>query len=268
MPVDLSRFRAVLLDLDGTLCHDQHALPHAVDAVRRLQEMGKIIGVISNSGAGPLRVQMRLHAAAIEVDAARIYTAAAHTADHLLQSFDPVQLGRRPRIFNLSTESIQEMLTGKVDWVTTGGEPCDAIAAAAPTSPYCTLDRMRIALQLARGGAMLVGLCADRVFPSGRGIEFGSGSLTSMLAYAANITPTYCGKPQPGFFLDFCRHLEVTPGECLLIGDNLEADIAGGMRVGIQGVLTLTGVTRRRDLLQLPDELRPLDVIDDLGGLF
>ena len=46
----------------------------------------------------------------------------------------------------------------------------------------------------------LVGICADRVYPSPRGIEFGSGALTMMLAYAADVTPVFTGKPERVFF--------------------------------------------------------------------
>lgn len=255
------------MDLDGTLCHDNDALPGAVDFVRTMQQAGKIVGVISNSGSGPLRVQMRLHGMGISVDASRIYTAAAHTADYVLEHFSESRLKRRGRLFNLSTSAVQEMLDGKVNWVSTGGEPCDGVLVAAPTSQYWSVDRQRIALQLARNGASLIGLCADRVFPSARGIEFGSGCITTMLAYAANTTPIFCGKPQPNFFLDFCRHLEVAPHECVLIGDNLEADIVGGEAVGIRGIITLTGVTRRRDLLNIDKTKAPLEVIEDLSVL-
>jgi ribonucleotide monophosphatase NagD (HAD superfamily) len=50
----------------------------------------------------------------------------------------------------------------------------------------------------------------------------------------------------------------------VLFGDNLEADIAGGAAVGIAGVLTLTGVSRRRDIAAVPEHLRPVEVVEDL----
>jgi ribonucleotide monophosphatase NagD (HAD superfamily) len=285
MPFDFSPYPAVLLDLDGTLCHDDHPLPGAADLVRTLGAMGKKVGVISNSGSGPLRVQMRLHAMNVEVDSALIYTAAAHAADTIVEMFPrrldetsmqmkrPAEMPRdtrraRPRVFNLATDSIGEMLDGMVDWVTGGGEPCDCILVAAPTAGRYTQDAMRIALQLARnGGAAIVGLCADRVYPSRRGLEFGSGALAAMLAYAANREPIFCGKPQPQFFLHLCRRLNVRPEQCLLVGDNLEADIAGGRAVGMDGVLVLSGVSRRRDASLVPEGHRPVAIIDDLTQL-
>lgn len=268
MPLDLSPYSAVLLDLDGTLCHDDHPLPGAVEFVRRLRSAGKTLGVISNSGSGPLRVQLRLHSMNISVDSANIYTCASHAADTVLELFAPDRVGdRRPRVFNLATDSVGEMLDGRVDWVHTGGEPCDCILVAGPVAGRYSEVAMRAALQLARNGAAIVGLCADRVFPSRRGLEFGAGSLTAMLAYAANREPIFCGKPQPQFLLHLCQRLGVEPARCLLIGDNLEADIAGGRAVGMSGVLTLTGVSRRADLAAIPADLRPIAVVEDLGEI-
>lgn len=268
MKPDYSRYDAILLDLDGTLCHDDHPVPGAVEFVARLHAAGKVVGVISNSGSGPLRVQMRLHAMNIEIDAARIYTAAAHAADTVLETWSPERLGgRRARAFNVATESIHEMLDGRVDWVQHAGEPCDCVLVASPTSGRYTEAAWRTALHLARDGADIVALCADRVFPSRRGLEFGAGAAAALLAYAANREPVFCGKPQPAFFLHVCQRLGVAPGRCLLVGDNLESDIAGGRRVGMDGALVLTGVTRRRDAVHLPEAQRPVTVADDLIAL-
>lgn len=269
MTLDLAPYAAVLLDLDGTLCHDDHPLPGAVELVRHLHATGKTVGVISNSGSGPLRAQMRLHAMNIEIDSSHIYTCASHAADTVLEMFPPRAIGvPRPRVFNLGTDSIAEMLDGKVDWVQTVGEPCDCILVAGPSVGRYSEAGMRTALQLARDGATIIGLCADRVFPSRRGLEFGAGSLTAMLAYAANRQPVFCGKPQPEFFLHLCRRLNLRPETCLLIGDNLEADIAGGRAVGMNGVLTLTGASRRGDVLSMPAERRPVAIVEDLREIF
>ncbi len=203
---------------------------------------------------------MRLERMGVTVAPDQIYTAAAAAADYVLRRHAP-----RPRVWNLATEGVHDMLDGLVDWVGTGGEPCHAIIIGAPSNVYATDERQRIALQLARKGAELVGICADRVYPSPRGIEFGSGALSVMLGYASGSEPVFCGKPQPVFFSNLCQRLGVEPGDCVLIGDNQEADIMGAKRMGMSTILTLTGVTRRRDLLALPAESQPDRIVDDLS---
>src|SRR5205809_7917142 len=118
-----------------------------------------------------------------------------------------------------------------------------------------------------RGWADLICVCADRVYPSPRVIEFGSGAFCAFLAYAADVTPFYCGKPQPVFFQNLCHKLHAQPQNCLLIGDNLESDIAGGKRQGMKTILTLTGVTTDAQAKTLGDDRRPDWVIDDLRSL-
>jgi len=122
-------------------------------------------------------------------------------------------------------------------------------------------------LALLRNGADLIGVCADRIYPSPRGIEFGSGAFCQFLAYAANVTPFFCGKPQPIFFQNLCQKLHVPPQNCLLIGDNLESDIAGGKRQGMKTVLTLTGVTTAAQSQHVADDRRPDWVFEDLRSL-
>jgi HAD superfamily hydrolase (TIGR01450 family) len=259
VPMDFSDYQAILLDLDGTLYHEEHALPGAVDLIRRLQAEGRLYACLSNSTSSPVRITERLMRLGMSMDPDHVYSAAAATADFVIQTYAP-----RPRVFNLSTESMREMLEGMVDWVQRDGEPCHAVVAGSQTSVHATEERQRIALGLLRKGAQLVGICADRVYPSPRGLEFGVGALSAMLAYAANCQPVFCGKPQPVFFNKLCQRLNVDPARCLLIGDNLEADIMGAKNMGMKTLLTLTGVTRRRDLLAIPSEWQPDGVVEDL----
>ncbi len=262
MSFDFSRFSAVLLDLDGTIYHEDHVLPGAAALVARLQREGRKYACITNSTSNPQRLRARLATMGIEMPTEAIFTAASAAADYVLERF-----GQRPRVFNLATEGLAELLEGKVHWVNQIGDPCDVVIAGAPANVFATADRQRVALYLLRAGAALVGICADRVYPSPRGLEFGSGPMTEMLAYAAGVRPTYAGKPERIFFEELCHKLGVRPDGCVLVGDNLESDIAGAKKLGMTTVLTLTGVTCAADLDRLMASARPDLVIEDLKAL-
>lgn len=263
--MDLTSFEAVLLDLDGTIYHEEHALPGAVDLIRRLQQRGRKYACLTNSTSSPERVSARLARMGVKVDPAHIYTAAAATVDYVLERFGSRDGG--PRIFNLATEGIHEMLDGRVKWINREEEPCDAVVCGVPLSVFATEERRRVAMILLRKGAALVGICADRIYPSPRGLEFGVGALTAMLSYASCVTPVFCGKPEPLFFNELCHRLDVNPAGCVIVGDNLESDIAGAKSVGMRTILTLTGITRREDLAALAPERRPDAIITDLREL-
>lgn len=262
MAFDFSSYDAVLLDMDGTIYHEEHPLPGAVDLLRRLQREGRAYACISNSTTSPERLTQRLARMGANVPPGQIYTAAAALVDLVLERY-----GTAARIYNLSTDGVLEMLNGKVRWVESPAEPCDAVIAGTTTNAHATEARQRVALALLRQGAALLGICADRVFPSARGIEFGSGAFCAYLGYAANVTPTFCGKPQPEFFLHLCQRMGVAPQRCLLIGDNLETDIGGGRAVGMTTMLVLTGVVGAADLERAPDSQRPHIVVNDLTRL-
>jgi HAD superfamily hydrolase (TIGR01450 family) len=262
VPADFDPYAAVLLDLDGTLYHEDHVLPGAADLVRRLQAERRTYACLTNSTTSPACLRARLAGMGIDMPESAIYTAAAAAADYVRHHFPP-----RPRVFNLATEGLAELLDRRVHWVGGIGEPCDAVIVGAPANAYATADRQRAALYLLRAGATLVGVCADRVYPSPRGLEFGSGALASLLAYAAHVTPVYTGKPEPVFFQELCAKLHVDPARCVLVGDNLESDIAGAKRLGMATILTLTGVTPATALPTLPPQLRPDRIISDLTEL-
>jgi HAD superfamily hydrolase (TIGR01450 family) len=263
VPLDLSQYEAVLLDLDGTVYHEEHALPGAVELIRKLQATKRTYACLTNSTTGPSQLSARLARMGVTVDPEHIYTAAAATCDYVLRTFGGD--GRLPVVFNLSTDGVDEMLDGKVRWVNRPEEPCDAVICGAPLNVYATEERQRTALALLRKGAALVGICADRVYPSPRGIEFGVGATAAMFAYAANVTPTFCGKPERIFFNELCRRMGVRPDRCVLVGDNLESDVAGAKSVGMATILTLSGVATRDDIERAAH--RPDAVIKDLTDL-
>ena len=255
----------MLLDLDGTIYHEDHALPGAIELIRQLQSRRQTFACLTNSTMSENFIVQRLSRMGLSMPADKVYTAAGATCDYVRNQF--CADGRRGRVFNLATDAPHELLGTAVDWVDAMDEPCDAIIVGAPSNAFATPDRQRIALSLARDGALIVGMCADRVYPSPRGIEFGAGAMTTMLAYASNQTPVFCGKPERVFFAELCRRLAVDPQRCVIVGDNLESDIGGAKRLGMQTVLTLTGVARRRDLDGLKSESMPDAVIDDLRSL-
>ena len=265
MPFDFSPYDAVLLDLDCTLYHEEHVLPGAADLVRRIQREGRKYACLTNSTTSPQRLRDRLSRMGIDMPADNIYTAAAAAADYVIEHCRAP--GRPPNVFNLATEGLEEMLDGRVTWVNSPDQPCDAVISGAPANVFATPDRQRLALYLLRSGAKLIGVCADRVYPSPRGLELGSGALTHMVAYAANVAATFTGKPERIFFEELCRRLGARPQHCILVGDNLESDIAGAKQFGMATILTLTGVTRAEDVPNIPPQLKPDRVVEDLTRL-
>lgn len=263
----LDRYDAVLIDLDGTFYREDEGgvrvLPGAAELVRRLERDGRRYACLTNSGSSPRQLSLKIAEMGARVDEGHIWSCAAAAAEYVLHRW-----GEGARVFNLATDGIDELLAGRVRWVESAEEPCDLVLSAAPVNRWATPQRQWTALQLLRrGGVGLLGLCADRVYPSHRGAEFGAGALTMMLAYAADVEPVFCGKPEEVFFRELCDRLGVAPDRCLLLGDNLESDVGGARRVGMASALVLTGVATRADAEKAPAERRPDYVLSSLTEL-
>lgn len=253
----------VLLDLDGTVYHIDHPVPGAVEFLQMLEREGIRFACLTNSGSSPRRVMGRLSAMGVNITQDHIFTAGEAAVDYVLKHF-----GERPAVYNLATRGVGEMLEGRATLLESAQEKCDVVIAGDPTSSMATPERQQIAVELLRGGAGLVGICADRVYPSRRGIEIGSGAFCCMLSFAAGGTePVFSGKPQPVFFHELCDRLHVHPRRCVMIGDNLEVDVRGARGVGMKAILALTGVSRRHELPTVGTEESPDLVIDSLADL-
>ncbi len=260
--IQLSDFDAVLMDLDGTLWHENIPIPGAAELVKQIRRRGQKYGFVSNSGSSPVRARDRLASMDIIADEHQILTAAGAGCDYVLSTF-----GENCSVLNIANESVDELLEGKVTFVHDAQSPCDVVVTASLSHARATVDRLQIALMQLMKGAKLIGLCADRAYPTPTGYEIGAGAVTAMLAYAANVVPTYCGKPEAWFFLDLCKRLEVDPWKCVLIGDNLESDIAGSKKVGMKSILTLTGLATRISGESAAGDQKPDRIIHHLEEL-
>jgi len=255
---DFSAYSAILLDLDGTLYKSDQPLEGGVDLLRRLASQGKTVACPTNATESPDRLSTRLSGMGIDMPASRIFTAAEAAVNFCLEKFPS------RRFYNLATQGVADMLTGRSIVVQDQHEPCDAVIIGNPECVYATPPRLSAGACLLRQGAACIGICNDRAYPSPHGLEIGSGAMTRMLAYAADVNPIFFGKPQKHFLDQICHRLNVSPRNCIMIGDNLDSDIAGAKAAGMATILVLTGVSSRADI---PSHGAPDWVVDDLSKL-
>ncbi len=259
---DLRAFDAVLIDLDGTVWHEEVPLPGAIDLIARLQARKQKFAFVTNSGLSPARLKDRLVGMGAAVDESHFYSAASASCDFVRQHFP-----RGTRVFSVAGSACEELLSGHVEWVNDDASECAVVMSASLANKNATPDRFQFAIRHILRGAAHVALCADRAYPTPRGFEIGSGAVAAMLAYACGHQPIYCGKPQRVFFEELCHHLNVEPSRCVLIGDNLEADVAGARQMGMKSIVTLTGITTREMLKANVLGLVPDLVVEGLGEL-
>ncbi len=254
--------------MDGTLYREGHALPGVAELFALLKRDGIPIRCVTNNGANTsLELSNKLKKMGVDVPPALIYSACDSQAAWIRARAK--ELGRKPTVFNFAGSAILEMLGGEVTWVDTLDVHCDIVAVGTHFRenhvPF-DFERSLVALNhLFRGAKMVVG-CADRVFPiAGGQLEFGSGSWGKLFSFAANLPDdrsAYTGKPERFFFQPLCDSLNLDPKRCIIVGDNLDSDIQGGINMGMTTALLMTGVTHPADLAK--SHVKPTHVFKGL----
>lgn len=77
-----------------------------------------------------------------------------------------------------------------------------------------------------------------------------------------------CEKPEPAIFHLACHQLNVSPDQCIMVGDRLDTDIAGGRTAGLAATVWIP----LTDGAEVPLQTAPPDFILkhvlDLASLF
>jgi len=85
------------------------------------------------------------------------------------------------------------------------------------------------------------------------------------VATASGTEPVVIGKPEREFVEMVLGMCGVTGGEALIVGDNLDTDIAAGVNAGVETVLMLTGVSQIGDVKK--SDIKPDAVAADFNEL-
>lgn len=124
------------------------------------------------------------------------------------------------------------------------------------------------ALALLLDGAKLVGTNMDRILAKPGGFEVGNGSVVAMFEYATGQKSPQIAKPYAPILETALAYAGISKEDAVLIGDNLETDIALGYNNGVRTLFVESGVHHREDIERLaviPDEtVASLDEADFL----
>ncbi len=250
----MSRFRAVLLDVDGTLLEGGRPVPGADRAVAFLRREGIPFRLATNTTRMPRRLlARRLAGCGIEVRAEEILSAPRAAAWWLAAR------GRR-RVLPLLPEATLEDLEGL--------EVVEAEAEAVLVGDLgaaWTFEVLQRAFRELLEGAELVAVQRNRWWDPGDGPVLDAGPFVAALEYAAGASATLVGKPSPPFFRAAAERLGVEPGEILVVGDSPENDVAGAVAAGLRTALVRTGRGRAADPARL--DPRPELVLDSVADL-
>lgn len=246
--------RGVLIDVDGTLLERGVAVPGAGEALERTAASGAVLRVTTNTTRKPRSAVARsLLDAGLPVPEAWIVTPAMLASRRIVAS-------GRTRVMLLVAEATREDLEGVVeddeapDWVVVGD-----------LGPGFTFERLNRAFLAIRSGAALMALHRNRYWITDDGqARLDAGAFVAALELASGIAAETVGKPARAFFEIALSEMGLDPSRVLVVGDDLESDIAGGRDAGCRTALVRTGKAAGCDP---PFRPSPDHVIASIGSL-
>lgn len=229
--------RGVLLDVDGTLLDADRPISGAAQAIERLRRKGVALRMTTNTTRRPRSaVAEVLRRAGIRVRDEEVLAPSVLARRRILDS------GRRraallvPPAARADFEGVEEDAS-RPDWVVLGD-----------LGRGFTWETLNRAFHWIRGGAALLALHRNRHWDNGTdGVVLDAGPFVAALEYATGTEAELVGKPARAFFALALADLGVRGEETLVVGDDLEADCAGGADAGCRTALVLTGKTRREE---------------------
>lgn len=259
----LRRYDHVLLDLDGCLWVGDEPTERAVDAVAALREGGRGLAFVTNdarhAGEEFVRKLWRLGFQASLEEVVTVGGALQHwlagRRDRATSAFviGSAAIWRHVEDAGLRIVNDTDLAT-RADIV---------IAAGHDDFDYAEL---RGAVQALARGAGLVAAGRDPTFPMPDGPWPGTGSIVAALETASGAQATNLGKPAPALFEAALDRLGTTSDRTLVVGDRLDADLAGAHGAGIDAAIVLTGATTRAaaEAAKAPEPVAVADTLADL----
>jgi NagD protein len=250
-----------LIDMDGVLVREEHAIDGAADFVRRLRERGIPFMILTNNSIYTRRdLAARLALSEIEVAEEEIWTSALATASFLEH--------QRPRgsAFAIGEAGLTTALHD-VGYTLTESLPDYVVLGETRTYSF---ERITTAIRLVAGGARFIATNPDPTGPGPAGLVPATGSVAALISRATGVEPYYVGKPNPLMMRSALNAINAHSESTAMVGDRMDTDVVAGLEAGMHTVLVLTGSTHRAQAEAFP--YRPsrivesvADLIDELG---
>lgn len=225
---------AVLLDISGVLYQDAQPLPGSVAAVKALQAKGYPLRLVTNtSRLTAAEIHRQLTGMGYVLQPEQIYSA-PRAVRHYVESH-----GLRP--YCLIHRNLEEEFADLLEQP----EPNAVVVGDAEERfDYAHLEH---AFHLLLDGAPLLAMGDNRYFHSRGALRLDAGPFVRALEYAADVKAMILGKPSREFFHGALEELGVSAGAALMIGDDVESDVLGAQKAGLQACLVQTGKYRAGD---------------------
>jgi 5'-nucleotidase len=254
--VKASTIRSWLIDMDGVLVREEHAIPGAAEFVRLLRERDVPFMVLTNNSIYTRRdLSARLAQAELDVPEDAIWTSALATARFLDD--------QRPRgsAFAIGETGLTTALHD-VGYTLTERAPDYVVLGETRTYSF---ERITTAIRLIAGGARFIATNPDPTGPAPAGLVPATGSVAALVTRATGVEPYYVGKPNPLMMRSALNAINAHSETTAMVGDRMDTDVVAGLEAGMHSILVLTGSTGREAAEAYP--YRPSRIVESIADL-
>lgn len=213
-------------DLDGCIWFSDELAPGAADLVAGLRQAGRRVCFVSNiTGTTAALVADKLTGMGIPAVEADVQTPFSILPQH------PLVRERSPA-FVLGNDVIRAAITDAGIAITDEPEQAQLVIVSRDTA--LTYTDLANASEALYGGAALLALNLDSRVPIRAGVYVpGNGAIVAALTTATGVQAEAIGKPAKFFFEQALLRFDAQRSSTVMIGDNLDSDIAGGEAAGL-----------------------------------
>ncbi|MEZ4584520.1 MAG: HAD hydrolase-like protein [Caldilineaceae bacterium] len=229
----LSTVDGLLIDIDGVLMRGNEVIPGALEAVNALRARGIPHRFITNTTIYcRLTLLDRLHALGFDVEVENLFTATYAASLYLrrlnAQSYYPLLLPDAQLEFSdivVDEENPEFVVVGDM-------------------GPGFTFPRLNKAFRAVLNGAHLVALHKKRFWRTEDGLFLDAGLRGGAGIYDPG-ERRRGGQAQQAYYRMVLDDLGLPPEQVAMVGDDIEIDVQGAKRLGMQGWLVKTGRFRQ-----------------------
>ena len=245
-----------LLDMDGVVYRGSNPIAGAVDVINQIIDNRIPLLFLTNNSQKTRRdISYKLNKMNIRAQESHIFTCAMSTA-RFLASQKP-----NGTAYVIGEGGLNLALHAN-NYSIVDDNPDYVVIGEGRLLNFETLEK---ATKLVANGARLVATNLDASCPTEDGIRPGCGAITAMIEKATGKQAFYVGKPS-GIMMRLARkELGLRTENVVMVGDTMYTDIKGGVEMGYQTVLVLSGGTRESELSQY--SYKPSHVINSIAEL-
>lgn len=233
----LRAYDQVILDFDGCVWVGETPTPRAAEAIATIRAAGMRIAFVTNDARhAPEDYVRKLWSIGAQASLEEVVTVGS-ALQYVL-----ADMAFGTGVFVIGSAALFRHVADSGCRILNGTDQAE-VAEVVVVADHDAFDyhEMVIATRALLAGAQFLGGCRDATFPTDGGPAPGTGAIIAALEYAVDRRARTVGKPETQMFEAALDRLGI--GRTLVIGDRLDADLAGAAGMGLDGAIVLTGVT-------------------------